>query len=163
MTTTTSDLTHNATLTGHWRIVKHDAAGSHLETLEGDNLFTSAGCLQLLKLAANLLSTPPLGSNCYVGVGDAGGVTPANTDTDVATGSTNKTYQAVSGAPTANAGPPANLVFTAVFGSAAANYVWTNLGLFLANGTALLSHIAGGYGAKVAGQTWTVTYTISLA
>ncbi len=120
-----------------------------------------------------------------IGVGDGGGVVPtaASSDTDL-TGTTNVFYTACVGAPTINGNV---LTATAAISAAQANFVVNEIifGNFATSSTyvqglgqtqtakisatpgsaaySLISHKGQALGTKSAGQTWTITYTITIS
>jgi hypothetical protein len=135
------------------------------------NAVLQAGWARVL---ANLTSIPGAtaifdATHTRIGVGN--GVTAVNAVTDVdlsaVAGSTNRWFQLVSGAPTIGGTIPKTCAWSATFGTSDGNFTWSEFGID--NGTAsgntvsapLLNRALSAQGAKVSGQTWTVTATLS--
>jgi hypothetical protein len=135
------------------------------------NAVLQAGWARVL---ANLTSVPAStavfdGTHTRIGVGDGSTAVNAVTDTDLSAGagSTHRWFQLVSGAPTIGGTIPKTCTWSATFGVGDGNFTWSEFGID--NGTAsgntvsapLLNRALSAQGAKVSGQTWTVTATLS--
>lgn len=132
------------------------------------NAVLSAGWLRLLTLAIAGGGTAYTATTSRIGVGD--GTTAVTTADTALTGSTNKYFKLVSGAPTVGvgAGPPTRtLTFAATFGSSVANFAWQKFGIDqgTTDGTTevatLFNAAVSNQGTKVAGQTWSTTAVMS--
>lgn len=131
------------------------------------NAVLQAGWARVL---ANLTSVPAAtaifdATHTRIGVGN--GVTAANAVTDVDLSGGSKWFQLVSGSPTIGGTIPKTCAWSATFGTSDGNFTWSEFGID--NGTAsgntvsapLLNRALSSQGAKVAGQTWTVTATLN--
>lgn len=135
------------------------------------NAVLQAGWARVL---ANLTAVPAStavfdATHTRIGVGDGSTAVNAVTDTDLSAiaGSTHRWFQLVSGAPTIGGTIPKTCAWSATFGTSDGNFTWSEFGID--NGTAsgntvtapLLNRALSAQGAKVSGQTWTVTATLS--
>lgn len=135
------------------------------------NAVLQAGWARVL---ANLTSVPASAAvfdatHTRIGVGDGTTAVNAASDTDLsaASGSTHRWFQLVSGAPTIGGTIPKTCAWSATLGTSDGNFAWQEFGID--NGTAsgntvaapLLNRALSNQGTKVAGQTWTVTATMS--
>jgi hypothetical protein len=141
------------------------------ETQDDDcNLVTQAGWVAILgSIAGTSIATKFSATAGRIG---AGTVSTAAAYTDAHLGGDGSAatalYKLVSGAPAiATGSSPPTLTFTAVFGTAAANFAWAEFGTD--NGTAdsstvsgvFLNHGVSSQGTKASGQTWTATETLT--
>jgi hypothetical protein len=141
------------------------------ETTEDDcNLVTQAGWVAILgSIAGTSITTKFSASAGRIG---AGTVSTAAAYADAHLGgdgnSTTAWYKLVSGAPAiATGSTPPTLTFSAVFGTAAANFAWAEFGTD--NGASdsntvsgvFLNHGISSQGTKASGQTWTATETLT--
>ena len=135
------------------------------------NAVLQAGWARVL---ANLTSVPAStaifdATHTRIGVGDGSTAVNAVTDVDLSatSGSTHRWFQLVSGAPTIGGTIPKTCAWSATFGTSDGNFTWSEFGID--NGTAsgntvsapLLNRALSAQGAKVSGQTWTVTAVLS--
>ena len=131
------------------------------------NAVLQAGWARVL---ANLTSVPAStaifdATHTRIGVGDGSTAVNAVSNTDLSGSS--KWFQLVSGAPTIGGTIPKTCAWSATFGTSDGNFTWSEFGID--NGTAsgntvsapLLNRALSAQGAKVSGQTWTVTATLS--
>jgi hypothetical protein len=146
------------------------------DTIDYDcNLVVQAGWVALLGGVAGTTMSPKFGAaNARIGVGTSSTAAAyANTTLtgDTGAGSTTSYFKLCSGAPTiATGSSPATLTFSAVFGSAQANFAWNEFGSDAGTADSVSNATTGGtffnrgvsaQGTKAAGQTWTATETIS--
>lgn len=126
------------------------------------NAFTTAGLQAMGRLlTAQGSVTAFSNANAHVGVGDSTtAFSAAHTDLQA---STNKLRKAMeTGYPT----DPTNgaWVWRAVFGSSEGNYAWAEHAVFNASsGGIMLCRVVSAQGTKTSGQTWTVTYTMTVS
>ena len=142
---------------------------------ENCNLIVQAGWVALLGGVAGTTMSPKFGAaNARVGVGTSvTAATYAQTTLvgDTGGASTTSYFKLVSGAPTiATGSTPPTLTFSAVFGTAVANFAWQEFGTDAGTADSVSNATTGGtffnrgvsaQGTKAAGQTWTATETIS--
>jgi hypothetical protein len=148
----------------------------YLVTHDDDcNLVTEQGWAALLgSIAGTSITLKFSATAARIGVGTS--ATAANgadlkLTGDTGGASTTSYYKLVSGAPViTTTGVIGTLVFTAVFGTAVANFAWAEFGTD--NGSAdsvtitpttpcFLNHGISAQGTKASGQTWTATETLS--
>jgi hypothetical protein len=139
------------------------------------NLVVAAGWVALLGSVAGTTMSPKFGAaNARIGVGTSSTAAAfANTTLTGDTGAASSTsyFKLCSGAPAiATGSSPVTLTFTAVFGSAQANFAWNEFGSDAGTADSVSNATTGGtffnrgvsaQGTKAAGQTWTATETIS--
>jgi hypothetical protein len=145
---------------GHLRIEKFDAQGALYEVTEAENIFLTAGINELWKLVTGQSANTFTNAQAQIGIGDSSTAAAAGqTDLQAAT---NKTYKGMNGSfPTV---PAAGAVqFQATFASADANYVWNEFVVKHGTSAICLDRGVAGMGTKVAGTSWTVTVTLSIA
>jgi hypothetical protein len=145
-------------------------------TIDRDcNLVVQAGWVALLGGVAGTTMSPKFGAaNARIGVGTSSTAAAfANTTLtgDTGAGSTTSYFKLCSGAPAiATGSSPPTLTFTAVFGTAQANFAWNEFGSDAGTADSVSNTTTGGtffnrgvsaQGTKAAGQTWTATETIS--
>jgi hypothetical protein len=147
----------------HWTIRKYlddqafaDDTPYDIAEIDG-NLLLNAGITLALQLVIGAGGTTFANANARIGVGDSS-TAEAATQTGLVA-ATNKTYQAA--AATYPSVAAQTLTAQAAFGSAAANYAWAEF--TLDNGVTSLNRKVSAQGTKTAGQTWTVTMTITLS
>ena len=142
---------------------------------ENCNLIVQNGWIALLGGVAGTTMSPKFGaSNARVGVGTsvtAAAFAQTTLVGDTGGASTTSYFKLVSGAPTiATGSAPATLTFSAVFGTAVANFAWQEFGTDAGTADSVSNATTGGtffnrgvsaQGTKAAGQTWTATETIS--
>jgi hypothetical protein len=142
---------------------------------ENCNLITQAGWVALLGGVAGTTMSPKFGAaNARVGVGTSATAAAYSQTTlqgDTGGASTTSYFKLCSGAPTISTGSsPPTLVFSAVFGTAQANFAWQEFGTDAGTADSVSNSTTGGtffnrgvssQGTKAAGQTWTATETIS--
>lgn len=160
----TRDVIHYLT---EWRIKKYaDDAAFAADTpfdsayIRG-NLLLNEGITELLKLLIGDTATAFNNANAYIGVGDSTTAeSAAHTDLQAAT---NKTYIGMAATYPQVSGQ--TVTFQAVFGSGDANYSWQEF--TVANGSSgsakNLNRKVSNQGTKVAGQTWTISVSITLS
>ena len=162
----------------HWKVEKFlgdypemtaedlKAAGIEpYETLEFDgNCLLNSGINSIIwPLVAGSGGTAMNSTNSYIGVGDSS--TAASASQTGLQAATNKTWQQVSGAPTV--GSNQQIVFSATFGSASANYAWNEI--CVGNGSnppstgVTLNRLVQTMGTKASGTSWVATLTITLS
>lgn len=148
------------TLKGHWTIEKFDESGNLIETTEFDNLFLNSGINEIWKLVCGNGGTAFTNATSLIGVGDS--TTPEDaTQTDLLA-TTNKFYKAVdTGYPTSGTNQQA--VFKATFGGTEANFAWNEFVIKNSSSNICLNRKVSNQGTKIAGQTWIITVTLSLA
>lgn len=132
-------------------------------TAEWDgNLVLNEGADELWRLVGGTGATKYDNSNAYLGVGDDD--TAASASQTGLQAVANKVYKEMhGGAPTLSANQ--EISFVAVFGSGDANYSWREFTVVNAStdtGKNLCRKVSN-QGAKASGQTWTLTYTITLS
>jgi hypothetical protein len=139
------------------------------------NLIVQNGWIALLGGVAGTTMSPKFGAaNGRVGVGTsvtAAAYAQTTLVGDTGGASTTSYFKLVSGAPTISTGStPPTLVFSAVFGTAVANFAWNEFGTDAGTADSVSNATTGGtffnrgvssQGTKAAGQTWTATETIS--
>jgi hypothetical protein len=139
------------------------------------NLIVQAGWVALLGGVAGATMSPKFGAaNARIGVGTSvTAATYAQTTLvgDTGGGSVTSYFKLCSGAPTISTGStPPTLVFSAVFGTAVANFAWNEFGSDAGTADSVSNATTGGtffnrgvsaQGTKAGGQTWTATETIS--
>jgi hypothetical protein len=140
---------------------------SYLTTEVVGNLVTNAGWTRLMNLLTNQGATQAMdATHTRIGVGNSN-TAEAYTDTDLgaAAGSANRWFQLVSGAATLGT---RTLAYSATFGTSDGNMSWNEFGLDLGTASGntvtapLFNHKAGiAQGAKVAGQVWSATATVT--
>ncbi|MDA8087426.1 MAG: hypothetical protein M0Z75_12065 [Nitrospiraceae bacterium] len=139
------------------------ATGTPYEVVECGNLALTAGMNEIWKLVTGQGGTAFTNANALIGIGDSTAA-PAAGQTDLQA-ATNKTYIAMNGGyPTVPAS--GQVQFQATFGSAQANYAWNEA--VVKNNTSGIclnrtTNGGTGFGTKVAGTTWTTTFTLSLS
>lgn len=129
------------------------------EILEREgNILVTAGITVLLNLLIGAGGTVFSNANAYLGVGDSSAAAAVG-QTDLQASSNklrvamNSTYPIVS-SPTIN--------FQSTFGSAQANYVWSEVATFnAATAGTMLNRVVQALGTKSSGSTWTLTETIT--
>jgi len=133
------------------------------------------GWVALLGGVAGTTMSPKFGAaNGRIGVGTsstAAAFAQTTLQGDTGAASTTSYFKLVSGAPTiATGSAPATLTFTAVFGTAVANFAWQEFGTDAGTADSVSNATTGGtffnrgvsaQGTKASGQTWTATETIS--
>lgn len=134
------------------------------------NLITTNGWARLGNLLTNQGATQALTATAVrIGAGNSNTAeTYADTDLGAAAGSSNRWFQAVSGAGTVGT---RTLAFAATFGTADGNFAWNEFGIDVGTPTVtsgatvnalLFNHKAGiAQGTKASGQTWSATATIT--
>lgn len=138
------------------------ARGEAYEEKSIENAFTTVGLQAMGRLLTGQGAVTHFGNaNAHLGVGDSTtAFSAAHTDLQAAS---NKLRKAVSGGyPT----DPTNGVWTwqASFGSAEANFAWAEMAIFNASsGGIMLSRVVSAQGTKTAGQTWTLTYVMTVS
>lgn len=139
------------------------------------NLVVQNGWIALLGGVAGTTMSPKFGAaNARVGVGTSSTAAAFAQTTligDTGAASSTSYFKLCSGAPTiATGSAPVTLTFTAVFGSAVANFAWNEFGSDAGTADSVSNATTGGtffnrgvsaQGSKVGGQTWTATETIS--
>jgi hypothetical protein len=142
---------------------------------ENCNLIVQNGWIALLGGVAGTTMSPKFSAtNGRVAVGTsstAAAYTQTTLVGDTGAGSTTSYFKLVSGAPTiATGSSPPTLTFTAVFGTAQANWAWNEFGTDAGTADSVSNATTGGtffnrgvsaQGTKASGQTWTATETIS--
>lgn len=180
----TSWLIRKLTSLGEWRpgmdlvpaLFSRFQVAPYQVTIDEDcNLVVQAGWVALLGGVAGTTMSPKFGAaNGRIGVGTSSTAAAyANTTLtgDTGAGSTTSYFKLVSGAPTiATGSSPATLTFSAVFGTAVANFAWNEFGTDAGTADSVSNATTGGtffnrgvsaQGTKASGQTWTATETIS--
>lgn len=138
------------------------AAGQAYEQTSFENAFTTAGLQAMGRLLTGQGAVTHFGeANAHLGVGDSSAAfSAAHTDLQAAS---NKLRKAMSsGYPL----DPTNGVWTwrAVFGSSEANFAWAEMAVFNASSSGImLCRVVSAQGTKTSGQTWTLTYTMTVA
>jgi hypothetical protein len=98
-------------------------------------------------------------TNGYIGVGDSSTAFAAS-QTDLVA-ATNKLRKLMTSGSDNGSGV---LTFVTSFGSAEGNYAWAEFGSFNASsGGTMLQRVVSAQGTKTAGQTWTLTLTVTLS
>jgi hypothetical protein len=142
---------------------------------ENCNLIVQNGWVALLGGVAGTTMSPKFGAaNARIGVGTsstAAAYAQTTLQGDTGAASTTSYFKLCSGAPTiATGSSPATLTFTAVFGTAVANFAWNEFGSDAGTADSVSNATTGGtffnrgvsaQGTKASGQTWTATETIS--
>ena len=142
---------------------------------EDCNLVVQNGWVALLGGVAGTTMSPKFGAaNGRIGVGTsstAAAFAQTTLQGDTGAASTTSYFKLVSGAPTiATGSAPATLTFTAVFGTAVANFALQEFGTDAGTADSVSNATTGGtffnrgvsaQGTKASGQTWTATETIS--
>lgn len=147
-------------LRGHILIDKYDEHGNYVDSVEADNLFLTAGINEIFKLISGQSTNTFTTAGTTIGIGDSTTAAAAGqTDLQAAT---NKTYVALTaGYPTVpSAG---SMQFQASFGSAVANYVWSEFVIKQATSLICIDRGVGTFGTKASGSTWVATVTLSMA
>jgi hypothetical protein len=135
-------------------IVEVDEWSGNLGLNEGINLMTSLLC--------GGAGTPYNNASTFIGVGDTA-TAAAATQTGLQ-GSTNRAWAGMEAAFPAY-GTNQQVVFNAIFGSGAANFAWNEFTVGNSNddsGQNLLRATAS-KGTKQAGESWTVTITVTFS
>lgn len=158
------------------RIFRHFRVAPYSDTTDYDcNLIVQAGWVALLGGVAGTTMSPKFGAaNGRIGVGTsttAAAYTQTTLVGDTGAASTTSYFMLVSGAPTiATGATPPTLTFSAVFGTAVANFAWQEFGTDAGTAASVSNATTGGtffnrgvssQGTKASGQTWTATETIS--
>jgi hypothetical protein len=139
------------------------------------NLIVQNGWVALLGGVAGTTMSPKFDStHGRVGVGTsvtAAAYAQTTLVGDTGAASTTSYFKLVSGAPTiATGSTPPTLTFSAVFGTAVANFAWQEFGTDAGTADSVSNATTGGtffnrgvssQGTKASGQTWTATETIS--
>ena len=147
--------------TTEFTIVKRNARTK--EVVDVENWKGNIGLNEGLNLLASLLcggaGTAFDNANTYIGVGDS--TTAAAATQTGLQAATNKAYAAME-ATYPTYGTSQQVVFNAIFGSAAANFAWNEFTIVNAAtdaGTNLLRAVAA-KGTKSSGEEWEVTVTV---
>lgn len=159
--------------TAHWTIHKYHGDSTSpwdlyaVEEIPG-NLITYGGASALWEqLIGSGAITAFNNANAYLGVGDSS-TAAAATQTDLQA-STNKLRVAMDSTypqHTDGTGSSTNATITyrSTFGTSAANFAWTEFGLFNASTAGrMLNRKVESHGTKASGDTWTLTLTISIS
>jgi len=148
-----------------WKIEKFlEGANTPYEVSEfGGNLALNEGLYELWNLVAGDGGAQAFdNSNAYLGVGDSS--TAAAASQTGLQAASNKLYKAME-ATYPQYGSSQQIIFRSVFGSSDANWDWNEF--TVANGNSdtdvNLDRKVSAQGTKVAGQTWTLTLTITAA
>jgi hypothetical protein len=161
-----------AALAGFWHPTDQDFARLRIKPFEvlvtDKNLLTTAGIGRIATLltagTGNLISS----TTARVGAGNSATAEAiGQTDLQAAAGSTNRWFQ------TCTVTIPSNvLTFAATFGTSDGNFTWAEWGIDIGTATVtsgntvnpvLLNRKVQSNGAKVGGQTWTATATITFS
>lgn len=151
-----------------WRIEKFIddeayAMGTPHEIVEFEgNLMLNEGINELWKLVGGTGATKYDNSNAYLGVGDS--QTAAAASQTSLQAAANKAWKGMEGGyPTT--GSSQQIVFRSVFGASDANYDWEEFTVVNASSDSgeNLCRKVSDQGTKANGQTWTLTYTITLS
>lgn len=158
---------------------RHNIAPSDIWYRENVNNILQAGWVALLGGIAGTTMTNKFSATYgRIGAGTSNtavSYTQTSLIGDTGGSSTTSYYMLVSGAPViATGSSPPTLTFTAIFGTAVANFAWNEFGTdnYTASGvttTGLGASViffnrgvpAGGMGTKASGQTWTATQSIT--
>jgi hypothetical protein len=147
-------------LRGHILVEKFDEHGQFMGFEEGENLFLTAGINELWSLVTGQSANTFTNAQTKIGIGDSSTAAAAGqTDLQAAT---NKTYKAMNGSfPSV---PAAGAVqFQATFASADANYVWNEFVVKQNTSGICIDRGVVSLGTKVAGTSWNVTVTLTIA
>ena len=154
------NLIDQMTVRGHLHIDKYDAAGELVGSTDAENIFLTVGINEIWKLVTGQSATTFTNATATIGIGDsATAATAAQTDLQAAT---NKTYVAMDASyPTV---PAAGAVqFKATFGTAAANYVWSEFVIKHSGSAICIDRGVTAMGTKASGTTWVATVTLTIA
>ena len=161
-------LLESARIAGCFQVTKYENSPARLRGepyVVGEpfhNLLCTAGLALLWSLTTGQGGTAFSAANAYLGVGDtATAADPSQTDLQA---SSNKVRRAMNG--TYPATPSGGIeIFQADFGSTYGNWHWQEFGVFNAGptGGTMLNRAVQDQGTKVAGQTWTLTATITIS
>ena len=141
-----------------------DADGNILpaESVIDGNLLLNEGIGELLDLLCGLGSPTAFNNaNAYIGVGDSTTAeSAAHTGLQAAS---NKTYKAMAATYPSRSGQ--TVTFRAVFGGTDANYAWNEFTVANGNSDAAknLNRKVSAQSTKVAGQTWTIDVSVTIA
>lgn len=151
---------HTIRLIGHALVEKFDAEGNLYETAEAHNLFLTAGINELWKLVTGQSANTFTNAQAQIGIGDSStAATAGQTDLQAAT---NKTYKAMNGSfPSVPASGAVQ--FQATFASGDANYAWQEFVVKQGTSAICLDRGVASLGTKVAGTSWTITVTLTIA
>jgi hypothetical protein len=145
-------------------------------TIDRDcNMIVQNGWIALLGGVAGTTMSPKFSAtNARIGVGTsvtAAAFTQTTLVGDTGAASTTSYFKLCSGAPAiATGSSPPTLTFSAVFGTAVANFAWQEFGSDAGTADSVSNATTGGtffnrgvssQGTKASGQTWTATETIS--
>ena len=145
---------------GHLRIDKFDEHGKFTDFIEDENIFLTLGINEMWKLITGQSANTFTTAQAQIGIGDSATAAVASqTDLQAAA---NKAYVLMdAGYPTV---PSAGAIqFRATFGSAVANYVWSEFVLKHLTSLISLDRATGAWGTKAAGTTWVATLTATIA
>lgn len=145
----------------HTLLEKFDEDGNLYDTVEVDgNMLMTAGAAVLWSLLIGGSGTTFNNANARIGVGNGTTPTEAASQTDLGGGSKARAGM-TSGYPN---GSGASMIFQASFDGSTANFVWNEWGVFnAASAGVMLNRKVQSLGTKVAGTTWQLTVTLSLA
>ncbi len=156
----------HAKLRGVFRLRKYRSQVDFLadrpyEEKEFHNAFTTVGLQAMGRLLTNQGGVSPFSNaNANLGVGDSTTAFAAG-QTDLQA-STNKLRKAMDATfPTDPTGGA--WVWRSTFGSSEANYAWQEMAVFNAGAAGImLCRVVSAQGMKTAGQTWVLTYTMTV-
>lgn len=156
----------SAKLRGVFRLEKFlddaaHAANAPYEVTEFENAFTTVGLQAMGRLLTNQGAVSAFSNaNANLGVGDSNTAFAVG-QTDLQAGA-NKLRKAMDA--TYPTDPTSGVwVWRASFTSAEANYAWAEMAVFNANAAGImLCRVVSAQGTKTSGQTWVLTYTMTV-
>lgn len=136
--------------------------GNYYEVASFENTLLLSGINEMLRIFAGSSSNTFSAANTSLGVGDSS-TAVVNSQTDLQA-ATNKAYATSTSVTTgANNGTTNTIIIVALFGSGVANFSWQEF-VFKQTATSniCLDRAVSNQSTKIAGQVWTLTYTVTI-